>query len=159
MGKIVQITDEIITIGLENGELTEVRPSDLNFTPVVGDEVSIFGNESKTIVTKLEKEVAADPTANMGNGGININVQNSQTNSQPQQVYVANGQRAVNKLVYCLLAFFLGGLGVHKFYVGKIGQGILYVVFCWTYVPAFIAFVEFIIAICKKSDAHGNILV
>ncbi len=159
MAKIIQITDEIITIGLKNGELTEVRPADLNFEPAVGDEVSIFSNESKTIVTKVEKDAAVDQTANMAQGGININVQNSQTNQQPQQVYIANGQRAVNKVVYCLLTFFLGGLGVHKFYVGKIGQGILCVLFCWTYVPAFIAFIEFIIAIFKKTDANGNILV
>lgn len=29
-----------------------------------------------------------------------------------------------------LLAIFLGGLGVHRFYVGKVGTGILQVVTC-----------------------------
>ena len=31
-----------------------------------------------------------------------------------------------SKLVALLLCFFLGGWGVHRFYVGKIGTGILY---------------------------------
>lgn len=31
-----------------------------------------------------------------------------------------------SKLVAALLCFFLGGLGVHRFYVGKIGTGILW---------------------------------
>lgn len=31
-----------------------------------------------------------------------------------------------SKLVALLLCFFLGALGVHRFYVGKIGTGILY---------------------------------
>ena len=75
------------------------------------------------------------------------------------QGYIANNTKAVNKVVYCILAFFLGGIGVHKFYAGKISSGILYLIFCWTFIPACIAFIEFIIAICKKADAAGNILV
>ena len=47
-----------------------------------------------------------------------------------------------NRYVAAALAFLLGGLGVHKFYLGKTMQGIIYLVFFWTYVPAFIAFVE-----------------
>lgn len=47
-----------------------------------------------------------------------------------------------NKGVAALLAFFLGGIGVHKFYLGQLGQGMLYLLFCWTLIPAFIAFIE-----------------
>ena len=41
-----------------------------------------------------------------------------------------------------LLALFLGGLGIHKFYLGKNGQGVLYLLFFWTFIPAIIAFFE-----------------
>ena len=49
--------------------------------------------------------------------------------------YVGGGQpsavpvrqlREINKWIAALLCFFLGGLGAHKFYEGKIGMGILY---------------------------------
>ncbi|WP_446937092.1 TM2 domain-containing protein [Lysinibacillus fusiformis] len=43
------------------------------------------------------------------------------------------------------LAIFFGGIGIHKFYLGKIFQGILYLVFCWTYIPVIISFIEGII--------------
>jgi len=43
-----------------------------------------------------------------------------------------------------LLAFFLGGIGGHKFYLGKSGQGILMLLFVWTFVPAFIALYDLI---------------
>lgn len=43
-----------------------------------------------------------------------------------------------------LLTFFLGGIGAHKFYLGKSGWGILYLLFCWTFIPALVAFIEMI---------------
>ncbi|MDO4241307.1 MAG: TM2 domain-containing protein [Microbacteriaceae bacterium] len=65
----------------------------------------------------------------------------------------------MNKIGYALLAFFLGGIGVHKFYAGKTAQGFLYLIFCWAIIPAVIAFVEFIIALTKPADEYGNIWV
>jgi TM2 domain-containing membrane protein YozV len=41
-----------------------------------------------------------------------------------------------------LLAFFLGSFGAHRFYLGDIGLGFLYLIFCWTLVPHLIALVE-----------------
>lgn len=48
-----------------------------------------------------------------------------------------------SKLTAAILAFFLGGFGIHKFYLGKSTQGIMYLIFCWTMIPALIAFFEF----------------
>lgn len=47
-----------------------------------------------------------------------------------------------SKGVAALLAFFLGGFGIHKFYLGQIFWGIIYLLFCWTFIPAIIAFFE-----------------
>ncbi|MGA0570043.1 NINE protein [Variovorax sp. VNK109] len=47
-----------------------------------------------------------------------------------------------SKLVAGLLAIFLGGFGVHKFYLGRLYWGIFYLIFCWTFVPAVIGFLE-----------------
>lgn len=152
MAKIIKINDAVITIGTDNGGIKEARLNDLNFNPKIGDEVEIYETENTLIVTKKE-----DKQNNIANAGININLSNSQNAQQP--TYIANNTKAVNKVVYCVLCFFLGGIGVHKFYAGKIGTGILYLLFCWTFIPGFIAFIEFIIGICKKSDSNGNILV
>jgi TM2 domain-containing membrane protein YozV len=57
-----------------------------------------------------------------------------------------------NRIVAALLAFFLGAFGVHKFYLGKIGQGFLYLLFCWTFIPSVVAFVEFIIYLCTSDE-------
>ena len=41
----------------------------------------------------------------------------------------------VNKVIYILLAVFLGSFGIHKFYAGKPIQGLLHILFCWTAIP------------------------
>lgn len=50
-----------------------------------------------------------------------------------------------NKVVAALLAFFLGDFGIHKFYLGRPGQGFLYLLltlcFFWT------GFIPFIITV------------
>lgn len=49
-----------------------------------------------------------------------------------------------------LLAIFLGGIGVHKFYLRKPGMGILYILFCWTGIPALAGLIEGIIYLCSS---------
>ncbi len=56
------------------------------------------------------------------------------------------------KLTAGLLAFFVGGLGVHKFYLGETGIGIVYLLFCWTGIPAIIALIEAIILLTMSDD-------
>ena len=58
-----------------------------------------------------------------------------------------------SRIVAAVLAFLLGGLGIHKFYLGKTTEGILMLVFCWTYIPAIIAFVDFIILVTSTDQA------
>lgn len=81
--------------------------------------------------------------------------------AQPQQVvYVqqtaANPERAnwpiKNKIVAAILALILGGLGIHKFYLGQSGKGIMYLIFCWTYIPAILAFIEGITILCSNDE-------
>ena len=55
-----------------------------------------------------------------------INNANANTNTNTNVNPAMFGVRVKNKWVAFLLCLFLGGLGVHKFYEGKIGMGILY---------------------------------
>ncbi|MDL4843188.1 TM2 domain-containing protein [Aquibacillus rhizosphaerae] len=57
-----------------------------------------------------------------------------------------------SKLAAGLLGIFLGDFGIHKFYLGQKGKGILYLVFCWTGIPAIIGFIEGIIYLFSSEE-------
>jgi TM2 domain-containing membrane protein YozV len=67
--------------------------------------------------------------------------------SQPQpdaQAIFYQQYEAVRRdeLVGILLALFLGGLGIHHFYLRRTGLGILYLCFFWTGIPTLLGFIE-----------------
>ncbi|MDC0161246.1 TM2 domain-containing protein [Marine Group III euryarchaeote] len=61
-----------------------------------------------------------------------------------------------SKLAAVLFAFFLGGLGGHKFYLGQTGLGILYLVFFWTFIPALIALIEMIMLLVMSDEEFAE---
>jgi len=60
-----------------------------------------------------------------------------------------------NRSTAAIFAFFLGGLGIHKFYLGQSGSGIVYLLFCWTLIPAIVGFIEGIVYL-SMSDVTFN---
>ena len=67
-------------------------------------------------VEEIRLEAQAAPNIIINNANSNVN----------QNVNSARMGRMKNKWVAFFLCLFLGALGVHKFYEGKVGMGILY---------------------------------
>ena len=59
------------------------------------------------------------------------------------------------RLPAALIAFFLGGFGGHKFYLGQTGWGIVYLLFFWTLIPAIAAFIGTLMLL-TMSDENFN---
>ena len=70
-----------------------------------------------------------------------------------------NEKRKVNKYHYLAFAALLGPVGGHKFYAGKYRSGFLYLIFCWTLIPAVLAFFDFINACGQIRDVNNKIWV
>ena len=49
---------------------------------------------------------------------------------------------AKSRSIAVLLALLLGGLGIHKFYLNRPGWGVIYLLFCWTFIPTIIGVLE-----------------
>jgi len=48
-----------------------------------------------------------------------------------------------SRIAAMLFALFLGGLGAHRFYLGKTKAGTLMLVFCWTGIPIVVGLIDF----------------
>lgn len=130
MNKILKIVEGSVFIGMENGGLREIPLTNFSFVPEIGQVVEIFESDGKVMVF----------------------------NKKPEPVEFQGGKR-VNKIAYVLFAILLGGVGAHKFYVGKVGLGVLYLIFFWTCVPALIGLIEGILAAAQKADKDECIII
>ena len=61
-----------------------------------------------------------------------------------------------NRVTAGVLAILLGGIGAHKFYLGQSGQGILYLLFCWTGIPLLIGIIEGVIYLSMTEADFQN---
>lgn len=149
MKKIIKIEGEEILIGCsDSNEIITTKKQNLNFMPTISDEVEVFGTGDDMVIHKKEKKEEK----------FNINIVNEQSNNQNVVSGVPYG-KPVSKVIYAILGIFFGGLGLHKFYSGKVFQGIMYIVFSWTFIPTIIGFFEGILALAKPADAQGNIYI
>lgn len=53
-----------------------------------------------------------------------------------------------------ILAILLGGLGAHKFYQGNTRNGVLYLCFFWTAIPAILGLVEGILILVADEEEY-----
>lgn len=58
-----------------------------------------------------------------------------------------------NRGIAAILAFFLGAFGIHKFYLGKPLQGIIYLLLCWTIIPGILGVIEAILYLLTTDEA------
>jgi len=69
---------------------------------------------------------------------------------------VQGNRNRKSKGVAALLALFLGGFGIHKFYLDQVFWGILYLLFCWTFIPAIISLFEVIILLFMNESEFNR---
>lgn len=151
MAKILKVNEESVSIGMDDGSIKKVLLSDLDFKPLVGDEVKVYQSDGETIVTKAQKstkesqpkESSAQPAITINNTNTNVNT-NTNTNVNTAAAHRGSPR---NKWVALVLCITLGYFGVHRFYEGKIFTGLI-----WLFTFGLMGWgwlIDLIIIICK----------
>lgn len=151
MAKIIKTVNEVVSVGTDDGGIRNFNINDLNFDPEIGDEVKI--DDKRKQIKLVRKYVDTIPIKKTS-----ISENKSQV-SLSKPVYISGKLKGIKKTNYCLLIIFFGGIGIHKFYIGKITLGLLYLIFCWTLIPWVLSIIDLIIAIQAKTDIDGNIII
>lgn len=64
---------------------------------------------------------------------------------------------AKSKIAAIVIAFLFGDLGIHQFYLGNKKKGILYLLLCWTGIPAILAIVDIIKYATTSKEEWGRL--
>ena len=131
-------------------------------SPLYGKKgMGYIKNPEKAIYNKVYHKVTVDPLKPLKNGSRNST---KQTAPEPELVgynlyKIETKEYICNKLMYILLAVFLGIFGAQYFYSGQNKKGLLSLCFFWTTVPFFIGLYCALIALFLKADTNGNIKI
>ena len=118
-------------------------------------------NPEKAIYNKVYHKVTVDPLKPLKNGSRN---NTKRTAPEPELVgysfyRIETKEYICNKVMYILLAVFLGIFGAQYFYSGQKKKGFLSLCFFWTTVPLFVGLYCALVALFLKADTNGNIKI
>lgn len=118
-------------------------------------------NPEKAIYNKVYHKVTVDPLKPLKKGSRN---NTKRTAPEPELVgysfyKIETKEYNCNKLIYILLAIFLGVFGAHYFYSGQKKKGFLSLCFFWTVAPFFVGLYCALVALFLKADSNGNIKI
>lgn len=118
-------------------------------------------NPEKAIYNKVYHKVTVDPLKPLKNGSCN-NTKRTAPESElvGYSFYrIETKEYICNKVMYILLAVFLGIFGAQYFYSGQKKKGFLSLFFFWSVVPLFVGLYCALVALFLKSDTNGNIKI
>lgn len=118
-------------------------------------------NPEKAIYNKVYHKVTVDPLKPLKNGSRN---NTKRTAPEPELVgysfyKIETKEYICNKMMYILLAVFLGIFGAQYFYSGQKKKGFLSLFFFWTVVSFFVGLYCALVALFLKADSNGNIKI
>ncbi len=80
----------------------------------------------------------------------------SGNNEKNSEAIVVIQSQQNKRFITGILGMFLGGLGIHHFYTGHPIYGIIYLLFCWTFIPSILGFIEGIVYLMMSDETFNT---
>lgn len=118
-------------------------------------------NPEKAIYNKIYHKTTVDPLKPLKNGTRNTTKRTTpEAELMGYNFYrIETKEYICNKIIYILLAIFLGVFGAHYFYSGQKKKGFFSLFFFWSVVPFFVGLYCALVALFLKADLNGNIKI
>lgn len=118
-------------------------------------------NPEKAIYNKVYHKVTVDPLKSLEKGSRNNTKRTAPEAELAEYSFykIETKEYSCNKLMYILLAVFLGIFGAQYFYSGQNKKGLLSLCFFWTVIPFFVGLYCALTAFFLKTDSNGNIKI
>ena len=128
------------------------------YCPSCGNYINDDSKFCPACGTQLDSTISKNPSQNSYNSNQEKTTYTSYSNTSTSNNTNYNASPK-SRTVAAILAYFLGFVGGQLFYTGRIGGGIVSILFCWTGIPALIGFIEFIVILCGKfTDSDGRVI-
>jgi TM2 domain-containing membrane protein YozV/RNA polymerase subunit RPABC4/transcription elongation factor Spt4 len=133
---------------------------DANHCPDCGAPQNLASEPTKTLIESVETRDTKIAGANQvycgGCGKIIHSTAINCPHCGAQKFSTGSQTSSKDKTVAGLFAILLGGLGVHHFYLGNVLLGIIYLVFCWTFIPMIVGFIEGIVYLSQSDESFAR---
>lgn len=152
---------------LKNGvKIAEVNPGSMIEIPITENctiqfkcmfrtaTLQAYANENRTVRLSFNR-ITGELLINNHNQNP-LTAATNMVSDNPDRTTTAGAGNGKSKTAAGLLGIFFGGLGLHKFYMGNIKMGILYLVFCWTYIPTIVGLIEGIMYLTETDEKFGS---
>lgn len=128
---------------------TPIKKGEMKFCQHCAEQI----DKDCVVCPKCGKQVGE-----ISNNDKNIIINNNNTSSASASANILGGNiiSPKSRLITLLLCLFLGILGIHRFYVGKIGTGILMILLMFTGIGEIWLFIDFLLIVFGAfTDKNG----
>ena len=77
-------------------------------------------------------------------------------NSKNFRIFNKINKKMKNRGITIILAFILGSLGIHRFYLGQIGYGLIYLLLSFTGISTILSIIDFVLFLIMSEQEFNR---
>lgn len=123
-GKVVIKTEEKIIVGMEDGSAVEVLPSDVSFSPEIGEEVYVFESQNRVYISPVESKtnVPTEGSAKSVENNFSISKENETDQEEFKKQVIVSAWSKGKPAIYLTIALVFYVVCIFIMYFATMGK-------------------------------------